>query len=522
MKFNIKSLLTGTTLVAASTCNLTAVLPKEVEFVPGETVPHPVFGKMKVISHRKDIEYYNRMAKNPNDTKELVEKFVNYVINEASFTDGDCGISKDYILAALHCMTKTRVGRAALKVITANYMRECGWYKKFLSEYHDVLQEYCEICESSRNEKIIVCYDLKQELRRLYDDRIKKIQDDIWKRCEIKKEQFRSLYTYFSKREISKQDNADDANDFPFDEADKAEYVFFEQFYQEHKDMLKKYCDMCEELKGTKKSEEIRDLKEYRKRLKEKLEKIYEDEAKSISIRERMVRAEDLLKLYEHSEQINSEPGDTRNTLLLRKLSFSSDGKQSRFIPDEMKINLNGLEKSENFYVNAYDNFIDRDDSEDKNNEETIPGKYSALQHEIIHFMQNVIFSDYSKKEHTHKIENIIAKSKNTLLQGFAQYCRDIAPSVKLNLPHKIYDVTGDMLCMYGIIWDDDKDTFYYDPINEAVADAECKIFKGEKQQLVRTGHGTIKDAELLSKLNEEKKIYKFYFNKNLRALIPE
>lgn len=331
MKFNIKSLLTGTTLVVASTCNLTAVLPKEVEFVPGETVSHPVFGEMKVISHRKDIEYYNKRAEDPNDTNELVEKFVNYVINKASFTDGDCDISKDCILAALHCMTKTRVGRAALKVITANYMRECGWSKEFLSNHRSELQEYRYICETLRYEKIMVCYDLKQELRRLYEDRIRKIQDDIPMRVEITKEQFRSLYTHFSKREISKQDNADDANDFPFDEAEKAEYVFFEQFYQEHKDMLKKYCDMCEDLKDTKKSEEIRDLKKCREDLKKKLEETYENEAKLISIRERMVRAEDLLKLYEHSEQINSEPGDTRNTLLLRKLSFSSDGGTESF-----------------------------------------------------------------------------------------------------------------------------------------------------------------------------------------------
>ena len=276
---------------------------------------------------------------------------------------------------------------------------------------------------------------------------------------------------------------------------------------------------MCEELKDTKKSKEIRDLKKRREYLREKLEETYENEAKLISIRERMVRAEDLLKLYEHSEQINSEPGDTRNTFLLRKLSFSSDGEKSRFIPDEMKINLNGLRKSENFYVNADGNFTDRD-SEDKNNEETIPGKYSALPHEIIHFMQDVIFSDYSKKEHTHTIEDIIEKSKNTSLQVFAQYCHDIAPSVKL--PHKIYDVTGDMLCMYGIIWDADKDTFYYDPINEAVANAECKIFKGKMQKLVRTGHGIIKNAEFLSKLNRDVNIYGFYFDGKLRNLISE
>ena len=114
MKINIKSPLTGTTLFIASTCNPTAVLPKGVEFVLEKIVTHPVFGKMKVISYRKDIEYHNEGAKEPNDAKELVEKFVNYVIDKASFSD-EKDISEDCILAALHCMTKTRAERAALK-----------------------------------------------------------------------------------------------------------------------------------------------------------------------------------------------------------------------------------------------------------------------------------------------------------------------------------------------------------------------------------------------------------------------
>ena len=205
---------------------------------------------------------------------------------------------------------------------------------------------------------------------------------------------------------------------------------------------------------------------------------------------------------------MNIRNKEVRNRVIFQRIHFYSAnchfrrmGRRIVFIPHEMKINLNGPRKSENFYINADGNFIGRD-SEDKNNGEAVSEKCSALPHEIIHFTQHVVFSDHSKKEHTYRIEDIIKKSKNTSLQTFARYCDDTAPSNRL--PHKIYDVTGDMLCMYEIIWDADEDTFYYDPINEAVANVEYKIFKGKKQKLVRTGHGIIKNAESLSKLNKD------------------
>lgn len=66
-----------------------------------------------------------------------------------------------------------------------------------------------------------------------------------------------------------------------------------------------------------------------------------------------------------------------------------------------------------------------------------------------------------------------------------------------------------------------DKDVFY-DPINEAVVNAECTIFQGGNRKFVRTGHSTVHDAELLSKLNRDMDIYGFYFDEKLRDLIPE
>lgn len=135
----------------------------------------------------------------------MVEKFVNYDIHKASFTDGN-HTSKDCILAALHCMTKTRARRAALKVVTANYMREYDWFEKFLSNQHEILEQYRDVCEKSKHEKSLICYDLKQELRRLYTERATKISGMPCRLC-ISKKQFKDLYTYFSEKETSKQDN---------------------------------------------------------------------------------------------------------------------------------------------------------------------------------------------------------------------------------------------------------------------------------------------------------------------------
>ena len=92
MKINIKSLLTGTTLVVASTTGIMADPPKGLKLIPNETITHPVFGKMKVISHKEDIDFYHQKVKDPNerpyeneyDEKLLAENFIKYVLNADS------------------------------------------------------------------------------------------------------------------------------------------------------------------------------------------------------------------------------------------------------------------------------------------------------------------------------------------------------------------------------------------------------------------------------------------------------
>ena len=66
MKINIKSLLTGTMLFVASASNIDAVPPKGIKLIDGATITHPVFGKMKVISHKEDLDFYHQKVKDPN------------------------------------------------------------------------------------------------------------------------------------------------------------------------------------------------------------------------------------------------------------------------------------------------------------------------------------------------------------------------------------------------------------------------------------------------------------------------
>ena len=63
MKLSIKTLLTGTTLVVASASNVNAVPPNGMKVIPGKFITHTVLGKMGVISHEEDIEYYNSKVK---------------------------------------------------------------------------------------------------------------------------------------------------------------------------------------------------------------------------------------------------------------------------------------------------------------------------------------------------------------------------------------------------------------------------------------------------------------------------
>ena len=168
MKINIKSLLTGTTLFAASTTGIMADPPKGIELIPGVTITHPIFGEMEVISHEKDIGYYNDKAKclDSTDTKALVRNFMAYVLDDNSYKGDE--VSENAIREILdERIAVTKSGRGMLKVITANYMREYDRIGKFCEANKDALARCYE--ESLKHKAYLKHCCLTEKLKRDYE-----------------------------------------------------------------------------------------------------------------------------------------------------------------------------------------------------------------------------------------------------------------------------------------------------------------------------------------------------------------
>ena len=147
MKINIKPLLTGTTLVVASTTGIMADPPKGLKLIPNETIDHPVFGKMKVISHREDLDFYENYEKNVKKEKDpfgkksseaelLAQNFIKYVLNADSLKQAN--VQQEDIVKFVKECCQSRAGMAALKVITANYMREYNRIKQFCEDHKGI------------------------------------------------------------------------------------------------------------------------------------------------------------------------------------------------------------------------------------------------------------------------------------------------------------------------------------------------------------------------------------------------
>ena len=176
------------------------------------------------------------------------------------------------------------------------------------------------------------------------------------------------------------------------------------------------------------------------------------------------------------------------------------------------------------------DEAIDTNETEDE--------ECSSLHHELLHFMNDICWSTQEKI----KAEDIFKKN-NTLLAQLEKEFDEYNVTFVLG---ELYDDSHEMWAMYGILYVPDtenkgKGEFYYDPINEADSDGECKILvtretdfvrdEGEvyslvehEEPLVRTGHGistSENNIACIKELNEKKKIYSFYFNKKLREWIP-
>ena len=368
-----------------------------------------------------------------------------------------------------------------------------------------------------------------------------------------------------------------------------------EAFYNAHKSDLEK-------LYTFKKQEQPKKIEEFTK-LGEQLAKKWKDatrkqQEESFSC----IRREDIPVcyfpiLYAHfmsEDKCYSDIKDVNNYLFrtLRLVSGQGGLGIEKF---ELAADF-GMEKCDMYYVNSNGEFFDKNLGDEGKIQDGIE-KYSALHHELIHFMNDCCIHDSKQLREWNKGE-IETKKMGLQLScddfkekkddceeipyenvfDFHKYCCEEPDDACRQCTAKkgcltskvkefketlcdLYDNNHEMWTMYGILFtptvSDGEDSgiikgdFYYDPINEAVSNAECKFFGKagnevhpfKKMKLVRTGHillekpcnkeyvdkflKAIEDSkkervEAIEKLAEKKKIYKFYFDEKLRNLIPE
>ena len=132
----------------------------------------------------------------------------------------------------------------------------------------------------------------------------------------------------------------------------------------------------------------------------------------------------------------------------------------------------------------------------------------NAIQHELIHFKDNLISDFYSEDKHP------ISELKNSIL--LQNVC---TPQIL----DQVYDNTREMVCMYGILYHNGK--LFFEPLTEALATGERDLFYSNDNncviQTVRTGHCVSRTdmSSFYKQLDEKTNIYSCYFNREWRDL---
>ena len=543
MKFNIKSLLTGTIWVAASTTGIMADPPKGIELIPGVTITHPIFGKMEVISHEKDIGYYNDKAKDSTDTEALVRNFMAYVLDDNSYKGDE--VSENAIREILdERIAVTKSGRGMLKVITANYMREYDRIGEFCKTNKEALARCYE--ESLKHKAYLEHCCLTEKLKRDYEIEVNMSERESNETfASMQKEGsesvFLDLYKCFNEA-LGMDAVLGTALNVADSEYEQRSLNFYkerylkklEAFYNSHRSELEKLS----EFKKQEQTKEIKKFAELGGQLANKWnDATREQQEESFScIRRKDVPVCYFPILYAHFAQKDEKYLDIKdvNNYLFRTLRLVSG--QGGFGIEKFELAVDcGKKKCDMYYVDADGKFFDRklgDEGETQGDLE----KYSALHHELIHFMNDCCIHDSEQfcKFNQNAIE---AKKMNLQLScddfkekkdddedisyenvfdfhkcccedpdDVCRQCRAKKECLKTKVEEfkrtlcDLYDNNHEMWTMYGILFtpvisdseDEDsedadesdsedsemiKGDFYYDPLCEANSNAECKFF---------------------------------------------
>ena len=333
-------------------------------------------------------------------------------------------------------------------------------------------------------------------------------------------------------------------------------------FYSEYKEDLKVLSELCSTAAlGELGNQDVR-TRNYEETTKETNKK------KFSCIRRSVMPACYFPILYRHffikddSEYANIQ---AVNKFLYRALKLKDDDKYCIFVPETLSIGLmKKPEEIKNYHVDFFGKF-----SAFKGD------RYGSLLHELMHFMNRIDSFDgaeesvdidldtdstdiientkvvsklkfskediYPKKEKKNEGKREEGESKESEKELNDELEEGIREKLEKTLGD-VYDDACETWTMYGIFIYQDKQNpekkyeFYYDPINEAVANSECKIIGEDKKQVVRTGHCEFDDnneqnridpyedtsflaVEVLAKKID---VYQFYFDEGerLRKLI--
>lgn len=374
--------------------------------------------------------------------------------------------------------------------------------------------------------------------------------------------------------------------------------IYRERYSKKLKDFCNNHKSDLEKLSAFQKQEQAKEIENFTK-LGEKLAKKWKEAMQEESFS--CIRREDMPICYfpilcAHFVLKDKDYSDIKdvNNYLFRTLRLING--QGGFGIEKFELAVDwGMKKCDMYYVDADGKFFDRKLGDEGETQDDLE-KYSALHHELIHFMNDCCIHDSEQFREWNKGEI------ETKKMGLRLSCDDFKEKIDADedIPYEnvfdfhkscceepkwacrtckgkegclkskvkefkktlcdLYDNNHEMWTMYGILFtpavsdgedsedgenSDESDSedsgiikgdFYYDPINEAVSNAECKFFgkankRGDpfkKMKLVRTGHTLIDEdwdkaiVGVIEKLAKKKNIYGFYFDKELRDLIPE
>ncbi len=371
--------------------------PNGIKLIDKEKIKHPVFGEMKVISHKEDIDFYHTKVKDPNkplleneyDKGVLAENFIKYVLSTDSLKQAN--VPQEDIVKFVDECCQSQAGMAALKVITANYMRDYDRVKQFCEEHKKELKACYEFSQTEGGkelyEKERQIFELEEKLKELFD-----LKTDPHKHSKVKVEISREDLVKLSKWCQGQKDRNLFEGKIPLPDEiinshKQRSYNIRRYFGPECKDELKALSDLCKEAEQENKNSDSgkREFIKLGKMLEEAYKKETEkaNEEKFSCIRRSVMPACYLAILYRHFFVKNdSEYSDikTVNKFLYRALKLENDDEFCVFVSETLSIGLRKeVDKFENCHVNSSGEF-----SAFKGD------RYSFLLHELMHFMNTI------------------------------------------------------------------------------------------------------------------------------------